>query len=117
MAQRKPTRKATGLTEAQKEIERMEEEIRRQEAALKQRLEKIPAEIQKRRAEERRMQRVETTTMAYGELHPRRGARSRNQPPSGRVLRRERHQGKTKFLVLCLIFVLILILLWRVMPT
>lgn len=116
MIRRKPTRKATGLTEAQKELQRIEEEIRRKEAALKERLEKIPAEAKKRRAEERRLQRVDTSTAAVGEIHHRRGSRGSSAPPAHSRLRKDRNQGKVKFLVLCLIFILLLIILWRAMP-
>lgn len=115
VSRRKPTRKAVALTEEQKELERQQEEIRQKEAALRQRLQKLPVEVKKRREEARRIQRVDTTTVAYGEIQQRRSLRGSAGPRRG--LRKDRNQGRIQFLVLCLVFLLLLILLWRVMPS
>jgi hypothetical protein len=117
---RKPSRSsASGLTAAQKELLRKEEELEKQEAAIKKRLAKLPEELKEKREKERKRQRMEVTTVAIGEyrnrIHRQPGRAPLGASPS-RVLRSQRNQGKIKFLVLCMIFLLLLILLWRVMP-
>lgn len=112
MASRKPTRKASGLNDARRELEREAEEIRRKEQELKARLKKLPDEVQKRR-----LQRLSATTVAYGELHRRRSLREAEGSAVRGRLRKHRHSAKLQFLVLVMVLVLMLVLLWRVMPS
>lgn len=113
--------KPTGrLSAAQRELLRKEEELRRKEAELQKRLKKLPEEIQQKRDKQRQAQRMLVTTVALAEyrnrIHRQPGRTPLGHAPA-RTLRSHRSQGKVKFLVLCMIFVLILLLLWRVMPT
>jgi chromosome segregation ATPase len=118
-------RKLTGskspsaLTAAQKELLRKEEELRRKEEEIQKRIAKLPEELKEKREKQRKQQRMEVTTVAIGEYRNRinrqPGRSAMGQTPT-RVLRSHRSQGKIKFLVLCMIFILLMLLLWRVMP-
>jgi hypothetical protein len=119
---RKPTpgKASSGLSAAQKELLRKEEELRRKELEIQKRIAKLPEELKEKREKQRKAQRMEVTTVAIGEyrnrIHRQPGRSPLGQAPT-RTLRSHRSQGKIKFLVLCMIFVLLMLLLWRVMPT
>jgi hypothetical protein len=107
------------LTAAQLELARQEEEIRRKAEEVQARLKVLPAQMKEKEEKRREMMRMQVSTVARGEYL----ARKQHQPGRGdgevmprRRLRMQQRQGKIKFLILCMIFVVLFFLLLRVMP-
>jgi predicted RNase H-like nuclease (RuvC/YqgF family) len=112
-------RSARRMTAEQLELERKQKELRRKEELLKARLKGLPAEIKEKEDKRRELMRMQVTTAARGEYL----ARKQHLPGAGdaevaprRRLRAQQREGKIKFLILCLIFVTLFLLLLRVMP-
>lgn len=113
---RRRTKVSGNLTAAQKELLKLEEELRRKELAVQERLRRLPKEHKARREEQRKVYQLDATTAVRGEYlsrlqHERGTERTPRRP---KELRSKRKKGRTEFLILCAIFVIILFALMRV---
>ena len=110
------------LQQEAEKIRLLEEKIRRQEEAARLKLENLPkkiAERQRKQQELLRLQLVSAPTRADGlsklrdKRHPLRQQRS---VPGGKRIA-ERRAARMQFILLCVVLGIILLLLWRSLPS
>ncbi len=117
----KPSPRRTDLlSAAKKEIQLKEEALRQKMEEARKRLESAPDRIKKEKEKQRTLQRIEAVTTANPEYFSRvkqyRSRELRGDPSPRKRLRVHQREGKIKFLVLCMVFIIILALLWQAMP-
>jgi hypothetical protein len=117
------------LSAEKRKLQEMEAELKRQEERLKKQLKVLPAQLkakkeklqEKRREELRHLKRIDLVTTSQAELIARLHHRHDiNDHPTAMMrhnLRKVRREEKIKFLVLGMILVLVLLMLWRAMPS
>lgn len=113
----RPRLQSSKLTAEGKLLAQKQAELRREEEALQRTLRQIPSQIERRKSREREMVELRAKTsnpaISLGNARQLRG----KQVPRTRQLRgRETHNARTKFLVLCVLLILVVVLLWRAMP-
>lgn len=113
----RPLSRPSKLTAEERRLREQQEELRRREAELQRALKTLPAKIEERKEKEKRLAVLRAQTAApaisLGASRPRstaRGSRPKRTPA------RELHNARTKFIVLFLILVSLVILLWRSIP-
>jgi hypothetical protein len=106
------------LIAEERTLQRAAEELRRKELDLERQLRMLPAKMEARKTREKELARIRACTASPAiSLNGARGPRSLKQTGKRRPLPvRELHNARIKFLVLCLIFATIAILLWREIP-
>lgn len=106
------------LTAEERRLQREAEELRRKEEELQKQLRILPAQLEARKTQARKLAKLRAETSARA-IHlsgtrtatsPRRSGKHRPLPA------RELHNARIKFVVLCLILLTIGILLWRALP-
>lgn len=114
----RPISRPSKLTAEERRLREQQEELRRREAELQRALKTLPAKIEERKAKEKRLAVMQAQTAApaisLGAPRPRAATRAGARPR--RTPARELHTARTKFIVLCLILVSLVILLWRSIP-
>lgn len=114
-------RSSDPLSAAKQEILLKEQALQRKMEEARKRLDSAPERVKKEKEKQRSLQRIEAVTAASPEYFSRvkqhrRDDSSLGARPPRRKLRAHQREGQVKFLVLCLIFAIILILLWQAMP-
>lgn len=114
-------RTPSNLSAAKREILLKEQALQRELEEAKKRLKSAPERVKKEKEKQRTLQRVEATTTASAEYLGRvkqyRGRDLGGGRETRRTLRVHQREGKIKFVVLCLVFLIILALLWQAMPS
>jgi hypothetical protein len=113
-------RPSNQLSLAKREIQLKEQDLQRKMEEARKRLESAPERIKKEKEKQRTLQRIEATTTASAEYYTRVRHQRGRDVGGGREMRRSlrahQREGKIKFLILCMVFVIILVLLWQSMP-
>ncbi|PWU09658.1 MAG: hypothetical protein C5B47_03110 [Verrucomicrobia bacterium] len=118
MVRKKLSYRSSRLIAEQESLRQQEEELRRQEALLKRRLRRLPAAVEKsRRHQNDRRAKTIYTTMARTAQLPQKGAQRGKQHPLRGVSLREKRAAKIKFIILVLILTLLLVSIWRSLPS
>ncbi len=114
----KPSRKpSTQLAAEQRKLQLAEEDLRKKERELQKKIKAIPAIVREKREETRTMQRIYATTTAQAEYITRVQHQRGGGGPSRRPLRTAQRRGKWQFLILCVIFITLVVLLWYALPS
>jgi len=118
MFRTKPTRKVVKLTAAQKELQVKADELRKQEAALKDQIKNLPVTIQQKKKQKKEAFELQAVVMAPSDLRMMRPdlRRGNERPVKRKRLRQDRHQGIYMFFAAFIILMLFLLFLWRVAP-
>lgn len=115
------SRPSSKLSLAKQEIQLKELDLKRQMDEARKRLESAPERVKKEKEKQRTLQRIEATTTASAEYYSRVRHHRGRDVGGGREMRRSlrahQREGKVKFLILCMVFVIILMLLWHSMPS
>lgn len=106
------------LTAEERRLQKEAEELRRKQQELEKHLRSLPARIEAKKSRERELARLRAETASPAiSLSGNRSLRGGRQPARRAHLpARELHNARIKFIVLCLILAMIVILLWRAIP-
>ncbi len=104
------------------EIQQLEEKIRQKEELARRKLENLPKEIaarQRKQQELMRLHLVAAPTRADGvsKLRDKRHPLRQQSVPSGGIRMSERRAARMQFILLCAVLLIILLLLWRSLPS
>ena len=110
------------LHQEAEEIRKLEEKIRQKEVLARQRLESLPKELAERQRKQQELMRlhlVAAPTRADGVSKIRDKREALRQPTSSVGGKRfaERRAARMQFLLLCAVLLVILLLLWRSLPS
>ena len=109
---------STKVTDEQNRLSKEQAGLTRQEQVLKKKLILEAKKEQERKKElERKKTKIKVTTTLQAPFGVPRGGKS-SYPQKGRPrLVREIQNDKVKFLILCLVFAVIIVMLWRAIPS
>ena len=118
MFRTKPTRKVVKLTAAQKELQLKADELRKQEAALKDHIKTLPVTRQKKKETRERAFELQAVVMAPSDLNigSRDSRRGNDRSATRKRLRQDKHQGVYMFFGALILLLLVLLALWRIAP-
>ena len=110
------------LHQEAEEIRKLEEKIRQKEVLARQRLESLPKELAERQRKQQELMRlhlVAAPTRADGisKLRDKREALRKPTPAVGGKRFAERRAARMQFILLCAVLLVILLLLWRSLPS
>ncbi len=103
---------STKVTDEQNRLSKEQAGLTRQEQLLKKKL-----ILEAKKEQERKKTKIKVTTTLQAPFGVPRGGKS-SYPQKGRPrLVREIQNDKVKFLILCLVFAVIIVMLWRAIPS